>query len=853
MEQGSEEGEFARVRRRAIKRPRLTDLLDESETRVILLVAPAGYGKTTLAREWLESSGRRNAWYQATASSADPAALALGLAEAARAMVPHAGDTLRDRLRTAIDPAAYASSLVELLAADLDDWTEQVWFVLDDYHLLAESQTAEEFVGSLIDQTALPFLIASRTRPTWATARKLLYGEIVELGRNVLAMTQAEAAETFAQHQQGQLLPGLVGLAEGWPAVIGLAALLPPTAPPEGRDVPQALHEYFAEELYHALPFDLRNDLARLSIAPAIDQRLTALLFGPKGELVLERGSRSGFLTNVGEAYEMHPLLRKFLRTKLQSFSPEEVRDTASLCANWYTDERRWDEAAAIALEFGLTGVVLRVLDGALDTVLAEGRIATLRHWLGNAQSVAPADPIVRLGALEVAFRTGDWTTAGARATELVNSIARDHPLASRSFFRAGQIAQIDDRQDEALRMLTIAASLARTPTDLRRCLWSRFVTLTDLEEREQAAEALRELEELPPLGPDDLLRARQGRLQFALRWGGLTEALDGLDESLDLLDHSTDPVVRTGFLQTYGTALSLAARYREAAEISEREMREAERFSLEWVFPHALEMRAVAQLGLRDFQGALGTIAEAQRIAIDQGNVHTQVNGIVLTARVHLAQGSPERAVDVLLNRSARSTSPGMEGDYLATLGFALACSGRPLEAEPMLIESADVTDHLEARALRGYARAVASYAQDQASDESLELLTHALETSLATGNFDAFVCAYRAVPPLLSRTLDVGTLENRVFVSIACETDPGLASSLGLMTKSTQRTRVSNELTARESEVLDLIRQGLSNRQIAQTLWIAESTVKVHVRHVLEKLGVRSRTEAAIVSLKR
>jgi DNA-binding NarL/FixJ family response regulator len=54
---------------------------------------------------------------------------------------------------------------------------------------------------------------------------------------------------------------------------------------------------------------------------------------------------------------------------------------------------------------------------------------------------------------------------------------------------------------------------------------------------------------------------------------------------------------------------------------------------------------------------------------------------------------------------------------------------------------------------------------------------------------------------------------------------------------------------LTRREREVLDFIRQGLSNKEIARALWIAESTVKVHVHHVLEKMGVRSRTEAVAI----
>src|SRR3954470_23401832 len=67
-----------------IKRPRLTRLLDESEARILLLLAPAGYGKTTLAREWVE--GKENvAWYNGGLAMGDVAALASGLADAVAA------------------------------------------------------------------------------------------------------------------------------------------------------------------------------------------------------------------------------------------------------------------------------------------------------------------------------------------------------------------------------------------------------------------------------------------------------------------------------------------------------------------------------------------------------------------------------------------------------------------------------------------------------------------------------------------------------------------------------------------------------------------------------------------------
>ena len=74
---------LAEQRRHIVKRPRLTRLLDESEARIILLVAPAGYGKTTLTRDWVSDlSGPRVAWYRAESAAADSAALAAGLAEA---------------------------------------------------------------------------------------------------------------------------------------------------------------------------------------------------------------------------------------------------------------------------------------------------------------------------------------------------------------------------------------------------------------------------------------------------------------------------------------------------------------------------------------------------------------------------------------------------------------------------------------------------------------------------------------------------------------------------------------------------------------------------------------------------
>ncbi|MFL5968323.1 MAG: LuxR C-terminal-related transcriptional regulator [Gaiellaceae bacterium] len=833
--------ETTRAARRIIERPRLTRLLTESESRVMLLVAPAGYGKTTLAREWLAQGDREHAWYQVTPAASDVAALGLGLAKSAADVVSAAGDRLPARLRTVGDVSTpeQARSLAEGLAADLSAWPREVVLVIDDYHLLAGNEAADAFVETFVEGTTMPVLVASRTRPSWVTAKRLLYGDAIELGRNVLAMTHTEAAEALADtHDE---MPGLVALAEGWPAVIGLAALVGSPVDLHAPEVPEMLHEYFAEELYQGLSPSLKWQLAQLSLVPSLDHDTARCIFDVRSDLVLREAYRSGFLTRGPRSYEMHPLLRRFLRTKLADFQEKDVIDTARILATAYLDLRRWDEAFSIGDGHDLADVILRVLDEGVDLALAEGRVATVEKWLERARSASPTAEIVRLIEVEVAFHTGDVATARSKASELASTIDAADPIASRIYFRAGQISHLDDRLEEALELFDAAEATAQTPIETRKALWSRFVSLTDLDDRERAADALSALESLPPLGVDDLLRVTQARLQSALRWGGVGDALQGCRDVLELVDRSDDPVVRTGFLQTYGVTLVLAARYREAIEIADREIDEARRLNLEWVVPHALEVRASALLGRRDFQKSLRTLARAQKVA--RGDSRHEFSIAVLRARVFLCTGAPDRALALLRNRGYDANSP-LQGDFLATLGLALACSGELADARVALELSEQTTSHHEARVLSAFARAVASHFADANGELDADALNEACALAVESGNFDGFVVAYRSCPALLAH-LSKLAIDPRPFLQVVEELDPRLAETLGI--QRAESTRSGEDLTPREHEILSLVQQGLSNRQIARTLWVAESTVKVHMRHIFEKLGVRSRTQAA------
>jgi DNA-binding CsgD family transcriptional regulator len=311
-------------------------------------------------------------------------------------------------------------------------------------------------------------------------------------------------------------------------------------------------------------------------------------------------------------------------------------------------------------------------------------------------------------------------------------------------------------------------------------------------------------------------------------------------------LERTADPVVRSGFLQSYGTALNLAARYAEAYAFGDRQIEEAKRFGLDWVGTHALELKGLAQIGMRDFQGAQRALRTAWRLAEAAEDFHAQVNAEALLARIPLAQGAPARALELLERTSRRSVGPGMEGEVRSIRALALACSGAIEEAEAEIVASESITTHLEARGLRAFAKVfVADGRGDEgARNAQLEL---ALTESHTAGNADSFVVAYRMAPELLHFIGITGLALSDFLLRPLITYDRRLAEKAGLNQRET-RIIPSTSLTDREAEVLDLLRQGMSNREIAQTLWIAQSTAKVHVRHIFEKLGVRSRTEAAL-----
>jgi ATP/maltotriose-dependent transcriptional regulator MalT len=829
------------VPRRLIVRPRLFKLLETVPSRVNVLVGPAGYGKTTLARQWIKSRDRRGLWYRGSPASVDVAALVLGLAQAIEPEVPGSVERTSRQLHGLTRPDDRADDLAEILCEGLMSWPANTWLIIDDYQFLTPSPSSERVIERLTEADQLNMLVTTRERPNWATPRRILYGEINEIARSTLALTLDEAAELVGGSARSDLR-GLLALTEGWPAVIGLAALASDKVVGVENPFPESLYKFFAEELFQVADPTTQAGLVKLSLLPSLPADELVDLLGEAGSGVLEQAERLGFLSSeLDDVVDLHPLLRAFLRTKVAVQSDAFIRTTKEVLP-FLMETSRWDEACALITDYSLSDHFAKLVECALYPLLDAGRIATLEQWTALGRQFEISHPAIELMEAEILFRAGNWIEAERLSVQAAVQLPPDSPITSRAYFRAGQSAQLDDRLDDGLSHHMNARHSARSRDDLSQSLWGVFITQSELEAGPDAMATLEEFDRTRTTRTEDELRAIGGRITLAVRIGGLEGVVRPLQEVEHLLRRRCDPVVSCGFLQTLGSSLTLTGRYKDALEAIRLEIDEARNRGLSFVLPHAYCSRAVAFLGLRQFQNCDGALRAAEDSASRDRDVHIQMNVRAIRGRLHLARGEIVEAIRLTEPvRDANRAAPGMAGDYLGTRAVALACASEPLMAVRAADEALSSSRQVEARVLAAAARAIAAHQKKSGSVETSTLIDEMHET----GNADSVICAYRGFPALLvSLRREMPSADFSELIERSG--DARLARKLGLEI-SEQRNR--DRLSRREREVLELLQRGLTNRAIAQSFWISEATVKVHVRNILRKLGVRSRTEAAVI----
>jgi LuxR family transcriptional regulator, maltose regulon positive regulatory protein len=748
---------------------------------------------------------------------------------------------LRDYLRGQVGREPNVATLARLLGSGLTGWPQDAVLVLDDYHELVESRASDDFMGLIAQHAPIRLVLCGRSRPAWALARQLIYGQIFELGRTELAMTKAEVDEILpvALSQEAYRLRQLAG---GWPAVIGLAAhssvaRLPPST------LSHTLHSFFAQELFDRCAPRMQSALIRLAMLPVITDPLAAIAIGQQARAMMAEAARAGFLTiHEDRNYELHPLLREFLRKKAPLLGDGDRRFVIDGTLKALIATHRWDDAFTVIVDCDAPHALPTLLEAALDHLLCVGRVATVRRWIEQARLEGLTDPLLDLAEGELAIRAGDLAHARFYACRAASNASETNSNRFRSLKLRGLVAQLSDDYDTALSSYRSSEQLAQTRAEVREALWGQFTAANHLES-DHAIAIFSKLETLADEEPDDYLRLASGKFRLVcLNHTSLEAMSEELGMQYTLASLATNPHIVCSFLLFYAQCLMLSGHYPKALRIGTEAAEAAARFGLVFAVPYAKTVHAFSMFGLKRFTEADSIIRNLIDHAANNADALTLANARVARARLLLAQGAYAEASEETDPRLLRASTPGMHGESLAVHALALACLGDVSGAELTLREARKYSRAVETETPALATEAVIALQASTNDDSAVRLLQHVE----ATRHVDAFVAAYRAYPNLLSTNAALKQFRSLVDETLARADDREFAEGVAAW----RATSAAEDppLSRRESEVLALVAIGLGNAAIAQKLYISEATVKVHMRHIFEKLGVSSRTQAAL-----
>jgi DNA-binding NarL/FixJ family response regulator len=827
---------------RIVERPRLIRALDRSHARVRVLVAGPGYGKTNLAEQWARSEGRVVAWFRARRSAADVSVVARALVGAAGAVVPGAGRRLLQRLTVTDDPEREATLLAEMLAEDLGDWPPDGWIVVDDYENLAASLASEAFVETVVSGSPVRLLVVGTTRPSWIAPRDILAGRVLEISETALALTDDEAVDVLDGAHAG-LAAGLVALTGGWPVAIGLAAMTPDAGIPEA-ELPDSLFDFYAEELYRGLDPSIRAALAILAEMPLVDRELAAAILGAERAVtVCDEALRLGILVESEGFLEFHRLVRSFLARRVEEISVKP--DLWTEARAHYRGRGELDAAFEITERSGAPRDVDELVSDSMHELLNGARLPTLETWVGRAASRVGETPAVRLAQAEIALRQGRHLTAQALSEAVIRG--GTDALIHRAYLVAAKAAHVGLREDEALSLYRQAEATASDEIERREARWGQLTAAIELE-LEFSHQLLRGLEREADAGIDvtEAVQTADKRLLLGLRFGQI-ESLAEAKQVAELLPSVPDPVLRCSFGSTFSCALNLAADYARALEVSRAMSREATEYRVEFALPYGFLMSAAALAGLRHFGEAQDALATSLAHAIHCEDAFGQQAAYAGRVRALLHAGRVTEACAVEPPDLSHSL-PAMRGEVWGSRGLALACMGR-LEEARRCADDVSGTKAIEPTMLVLCIQALTAL---KARDSELEtILLNLVDGSFRAGAVDFVVTSYRASPDLLAALLRSTVTAEATAYIVTRANDHDLAESMGLDTLAAHDP--VSTLSPREREVYDLLCQGLSNVAIARRLFISHATAKVHVRHVYDKLGIRSRTALALSAASR
>jgi LuxR family maltose regulon positive regulatory protein len=378
-----------RQRTGAIRREQLIERLEDSEHDVTLVLAPAGFGKTTMVSQWAQVATTPVAWSTVGPTDSDPvvlmSTLLAALAGAGLSITPPAG------VLTGDEPA-FSRRVLPQFQRCLEELDRPVALVVDDIHAMHSAVAAIVLVATV---ESLPrdsrVALVGRSRPDLPIDLWRGQGRVLELTTAELsfgrAETQASLSGLLGRRPSRDELADVQSRSEGWPVAVYLEGMSIKRRGGVSTTVSPGLDDYVRSQVVAGLDEDLSAFLRRTSILGSLS--------GPVCDHVLEvDGSADelrrveaatllvGRLEGPGGWYRVHPLLRENLAADLTADAPQDARRLHARAARWYADQGQSEEALVHAIACGEADLIDAVgWDYGTETLML-GRTSTMQSWL---------------------------------------------------------------------------------------------------------------------------------------------------------------------------------------------------------------------------------------------------------------------------------------------------------------------------------------------------------------------------------------------------------------------------------------------------------------------------------------
>jgi LuxR family maltose regulon positive regulatory protein len=847
----------------------LTDTLEAGRSSIVVVVAPAGFGKTTAVADWLDATGHPFRWLSLEQHDNDLVAFFTVLAAALEPLP--GGHRLRGMVSSSSGLAATDVALAAAAVEDLGAAPDGLVVVLDDLHLIA-AEDVHRAVQFIVDHVPdnVTLVLVSRADPPVALARLRVAGRLTELRAADLAFDQTESEELLTAAGQtisGELVSRLNERIEGWAVGLRLAALsLAGRSDVEefvdsfsGDD--RYVADYLLEEVLGREPERVQRFLLETSLLEELIPEMCDAVLGTSqsADMLDDLFTRNLFLTRPGsdsDRYRYHQLFAELLRARIHGREAERAAEVLRSAAAWCQRSGDLDRALRYLIRAGELDDAASLVARRAPRLLTQGDIGRHQAWLRLfAPEVVRREPGLLL--------TRAWSELFAeRPQEALRSLARVEHIAPDGFTasRAGQFelmraiaAWFDGRHLECIEHGHRSLELLAERDLGSRCVSHLYCGVGELVVGE-SSEALHQLE----LARSGAEQTGSDYTAFSARVAtGALHVRDGQLEPARFVFQLAVDQVRD--LEAAGQHFPIGGAAHLGCGIVAFERLELDaatdsfrRTLVDLRMTTAVDYTALTYRRWAEAQSLLGNDREASEI-IDEardhlasfGETRAMVHGLDdCAARAALRAGDLERAQQ-LHERSVSTPQRGQREfdsprfEQLATAVRLALARNRPQTAKDEMVHLSRLAGTRVGPCLEAATLEAAVHLALGSDVEAARAVEKAVALATAGGWLRLLVDVDPAVTGLLRACSTADDETDRLV-------ERAVAGGTAARRPSDRPQPLIAPLTGRELEVLAEVAAGLTNAEIASRLFISVGTTKRHIANIFMKLPAKHRAEA-------